>query len=282
MKMVITIALALFIAGCSTIGRAISNAHKESNEEARAHSVRDSTLVFGTDTVFYAGRPLYLASDPVLTDRTFITTLAGEKLINIRQYRDYGLTAARPDTLEYLVEVPDLYYNMVVKGTDIPSVVKILYDNKVLVPDGISRSGITRALNAGIIKGLPLPTASSGSSGSAGSGSSSYSTSSGSAGSTPRREVEPQPKSMKYAVNLTLRNSCHNTVPIFWGESPGYSSGTFSSASGNAISSETGHSPGDLLWIVDANRNPVTKIAIEADTKEIEITSDGKSFRRVR
>jgi hypothetical protein len=277
---VAAIALALLLAGCSSIGRAISNAHKESNQDARAHSVRDSTLVFGTDTIFYAGRSLYLASDPVLTNRTFITTLAGEKLINIREYRDYGLTDARPDTLEYLVEVPDLYYNMIVKGTDVPSVVKILYDNGVLQPDGISRSGITRALNAGIIKGMPLPTASSGSSGSA--GSSSYSTSSGSAGSAPRREQTPAPKSMKYAVNFTLRNSCHTTVLLFWGESPGYSSGTFSSASGNTISSETGHSPGDLLWIVDANRNPVTKIAIEADTKEIEIASDGKNFRRLR
>ncbi|MEP7218825.1 MAG: hypothetical protein ABI876_07900 [Bacteroidota bacterium] len=277
MKVVAAIALALLLAGCSSIGRAISNARRESNQEARAHSVRDSTLVFGTDTVFYAGRPLYQVSDPVLTNKTLITTLAGEKLINIREYRNYGLTDARPDTLEYLVEVPDLHYNMVVKGTDVPSIVKILYDNGVLLPDGISQSGITRALNAGSIKGMPLPTASSGSSGSA--GSSSYSTSSGSA---PRREQTPLPKSLKYAVNFTLRNSCHATVPVFWGEHPGYSGGTFSSASGNTISSETGHSPGDLLWIVDANQNPVTKIAIEADTKEIEIAADGKSFRRIR
>ncbi len=79
-------------------------------------------------------------------------------------------------------------------------------------------------------------------------------------------------------VSVTLRNTCGETVKIFFGDKPKFGSGTYSSLSGNA---STSHSfmPGDMFWIVDESQNGVSSFTVADGTRKIEVDSGCASLR---
>jgi hypothetical protein len=71
-------------------------------------------------------------------------------------------------------------------------------------------------------------------------------------------------------VSVTIKNSCGETVKVFFGDKPKFGSGTYSSASENSRSNHS-FSPGDQFWIVDDSQNGVANVAVTESTREIEI-----------
>ena len=90
-------------------------------------------------------------------------------------------------------------------------------------------------------------------------------------GSAVRQESAPA------TVYVTIRNHCSNTVKLFIGEKPPYSSGIETSVSGNSVDSRT-IAPGTLVWILDDSGNPVSSTSVSAGTSEIHINSSGTGF----
>jgi hypothetical protein len=72
------------------------------------------------------------------------------------------------------------------------------------------------------------------------------------------------------SVSVTIKNSCGETVKVFFGDKPKFGSGTYSSASENSRSNHS-FSPGDQFWIVDDSQNGVANVAVTESTREIEI-----------
>lgn len=73
-------------------------------------------------------------------------------------------------------------------------------------------------------------------------------------------------------VSVTLRNTCSETVKVFFGDKPKFGSGRYSSLSSN---SSTSHSfmPGDMFWIVDDGQNGVSSVTIGESTRTVEVQS---------
>ena len=78
-------------------------------------------------------------------------------------------------------------------------------------------------------------------------------------------------------VSVTIRSSCSKTAKVFYGEKPGYSSGTTSSISSNSVQSKTFRS-GDLMWVLDDSGQPLGSVQISDGTRNIEITSSCTSI----
>ncbi len=85
----------------------------------------------------------------------------------------------------------------------------------------------------------------------------------------PAAESAPAPPK---PVSVTLRNTCSETVKVFFGDKPKFGSGTYSSLSSN---SSTSHSfmPGDMFWIVDDSQNGVSSFTVADGTRKIEVQS---------
>jgi len=69
---------------------------------------------------------------------------------------------------------------------------------------------------------------------------------------------------------VTLRNSCKQTVKVFFGDKPKFGSGRYSSMSSNSLTSAT-FQPGDMLWIVDDGQNGLSAVTVAEGMREIEI-----------
>lgn len=123
------------------------------------------------------------------------------------------------------------------------------------------------ALLSGMTTSAP-PAGSESESGSAPSGmAAAPEDSSAPADTTPPAEAAPAPPK---PVSVTLRNTCGETVKVFYGDKPKFGSGTYSSMSSN---SSTSHSfmPGDMFWIVDDGQNGVSNVTIAEGTRTVEI-----------
>jgi hypothetical protein len=59
---------------------------------------------------------------------------------------------------------------------------------------------------------------------------------------------------------------------VFYGDKPGFSSGTSSSVSSNSVSSKT-FRVGDQMWVVDDSGKALDGVRIESGTRQIEIGS---------
>jgi hypothetical protein len=129
-----------------------------------------------------------------------------------------------------------------------------------------------------------MPPAGSGSSGSTAPSSSSSSSNyndpppaapaPASANDMPR---EPAPSGPR-TVSVTIRSACSKTVGVFYGDKPGFSSGTKSSVSSNSVSSKT-FTVGDKMWVLDDAGNGASLITISESTRSIEITSSCNGLR---
>jgi hypothetical protein len=81
-------------------------------------------------------------------------------------------------------------------------------------------------------------------------------------------EAAPAPD----VVFVTLRNSCSNTVKVFYGADPKSSSGTESSLSGNSIENHS-FRPGDMMWLLDESGNGIASTSAGPGMREIEVTA---------
>jgi len=77
-------------------------------------------------------------------------------------------------------------------------------------------------------------------------------------------------------VDVEIHSSCPETVPVFYGEDPGYS-GTESSVESNSISNQT-FQPGDKMWIVDGEEHGIASVTVGPNTRTIEISQDCNSL----
>ncbi len=73
-------------------------------------------------------------------------------------------------------------------------------------------------------------------------------------------------------ASVTIRSACPRTAKVFYGDKPGFSSGTQSSISSNSVQSKT-FRVGDQMWVTDDSGKGLDSVAIDASTREIEITS---------
>ncbi|HNS98004.1 MAG TPA: hypothetical protein PLJ27_01615 [Polyangiaceae bacterium] len=97
---------------------------------------------------------------------------------------------------------------------------------------------------------------------------------------TPEEPASPTPSatapvpSGPSVVSVKLRNTCGNTVKLFFGSKPGFSSGRFDSLGGNT-STNMQLKPGDMVWLTDENRKEISSVTVAESTREIETTCDG-------
>jgi hypothetical protein len=79
-------------------------------------------------------------------------------------------------------------------------------------------------------------------------------------------------------VSVTIRGECGQTVPVFFGEKPGFSSGTKSSVESNSLSNHS-FRPGEVMWVIDEHENGVASVTVRADTHEIDVNCTAISER---
>lgn len=89
---------------------------------------------------------------------------------------------------------------------------------------------------------------------------------------TPAKASPPAAPAGPQTVSVTIRSSCSKTAKVFYGDKPGFSSGTSSSVSSNSVSSKT-FKVGDQMWVVDDAGKPLGNVRVESSTRQIEIQS---------
>ena len=68
-------------------------------------------------------------------------------------------------------------------------------------------------------------------------------------------------------VSVELHNDCEHDVKLFFGEKPGFSSGTQTSLESNSTSSYQ-MKPGDMIWITDDSENGVSSTSIGSSSSQ--------------
>jgi hypothetical protein len=71
-------------------------------------------------------------------------------------------------------------------------------------------------------------------------------------------------------VSVTLRNTCPQTVKLFFGDKPKYGSGTYTTLSSNSVTSYQ-KQEGDMIWIVDESENGLSSTSVSQGARTIEI-----------
>ncbi len=94
----------------------------------------------------------------------------------------------------------------------------------------------------------------------------------GNTSSAPARPAAPT------VVSVTIRSACSKTVRVFYGDKPKFGSGTTSSISSNSVQSKS-MKPGEMIWVVDEQDNPLGGVSISEGTRTVEIGSDCNSIR---
>ena len=90
-------------------------------------------------------------------------------------------------------------------------------------------------------------------------------------GAQPLEQAGPQ------NYGLDLHNECRETVNLFIGDRPPFSSGTYTTLGSNTTTSYTGFAP-ETIWIVDASRNPVSSYGIGPGSQRIQILDSCTGF----
>lgn len=127
---------------------------------------------------------------------------------------------------------------------------------------------------------LPMTPASTGPSSSSSTSQSESDPSSNSAepamGAAPMSSTASAPAGPQTA-SVTIRSACSRTAKVFYGEKPGFSSGTTSSVSSNSVSSKT-FQVGDQMWVLDDAGKALGNVTISASTRQVEITASCTSI----
>lgn len=88
---------------------------------------------------------------------------------------------------------------------------------------------------------------------------------------------EPQTAAGPDMFSLELHNSCPQTVSLFIGDRPPFSSGTYTTLGSNTTTSQSGFAP-QTIWIVDSARNPVSSYSVGAGSQRVEILASCTGF----
>jgi hypothetical protein len=107
--------------------------------------------------------------------------------------------------------------------------------------------------------------------------SSSPSSSSYSSSPAPTRASTPAAPAAPTTVSVTIRSSCSKTAKVFYGDKPGFSSGTQSSISSNSVQSKS-FRVGDQMWVTDDSGKALDSVRVESGTRNIEILSSCSSI----
>jgi hypothetical protein len=140
----------------------------------------------------------------------------------------------------------------------------------------------TLALALSVTACIPLvPRSSTSSSGGAGDPSGTpppSSTASSPSGASSSEPTAPAPAPAgPQTVSVTIRSSCGQTVKVFYGDNPGFSSGTTSSISSNSVQSKT-FQVGDQMWVLDGAGKGAGSVTIGSGTRNVEIASSCASI----
>jgi len=77
--------------------------------------------------------------------------------------------------------------------------------------------------------------------------------------------------------SVSLKNTCPQTVKLFFGDKPKYGSGRYTSLSANTITSESMRA-GDMIWIVDDSQNGLSSFSASGTSQRVEINSNCTGF----
>ncbi len=92
---------------------------------------------------------------------------------------------------------------------------------------------------------------------------------------TPSTPEKPKPVSM----SIDMKNECPNTVHLFFGEKPGFSSGRSSTLGSNTLSSEGRDFDGSLMiWVTDDHEHGLASVKVAPSQRKATIGSDCKSI----
>jgi hypothetical protein len=94
--------------------------------------------------------------------------------------------------------------------------------------------------------------------------------------SSPRSSAPAAPAAPT-TVSVTIRSSCSKTAKVFYGDKPGFSSGTQSSISSNSVQSKT-FRVGDQMWVTDDSGKALDSVRVDSGTRNIEILSSCSSI----
>ncbi|MBI4953181.1 MAG: hypothetical protein HY908_14205 [Myxococcales bacterium] len=94
-------------------------------------------------------------------------------------------------------------------------------------------------------------------------------------GTTSGGAAQPEPQSTHYS--LSLHNSCKQTVKLFIGEKPPFSSGTNTSLSSNTTTSYSGSAP-ENIWIVDDSGKPMSSYTAHPGSQTMQILESCTGF----
>ncbi len=136
-------------------------------------------------------------------------------------------------------------------------------------------------LSALLLTGCLMPITQPASSGTAPSSSGSapgeYESSPAPEMSAPQERERASAPAAPTTASVTIRSACSKTAKVFYGEKPGFSSGTSSSISSNSVQSKT-FRVGDQMWVTDDSGKPLGSVRIDASTRQIEISSSCTSL----
>lgn len=292
------LALALATAGCTQLKQmyGISDPAVRLTPEGRAalvaQSVRDSSAVFGDDTTYYIGRPVFRC-DIRPTGYSGITTVDLVTFPGMATAMIYPEDpSSDPSAYIVILETPHKILSATSRAGAEPIVTQLMRNN-VLTGGSheYNAANLRRAVAGGLFRERPdLDTLwarqrradieAARTRGSSSGSSSTARRSTPSSGSSSSSSTASKPKEKIWRGNPSLRNTCRETVRLFIGDNPGYSSGLSTSASGNSINASFSRlEPGAKLWIVDEKQKPINSMIVPEGAKEIQITSDGKGFK---
>ncbi|MBS1914590.1 MAG: hypothetical protein JST22_21585 [Bacteroidetes bacterium] len=242
----------------------------ESHDAARERSARDGVAVISMDTLYYKGRGVYLAhARDAATGKAELRTFSGTLLASTAdRYNAPG------DSIDYVMEFPTVAGRLVVRAVDDDPAFGALIDGGVLVGDRVDPGALMRYADArtGVLRSyrIAMRTRDSINAAYAAARARDAATS-GSTGGSGNADGRPS-----VGCSAQLHNKGSNTVRIFIGEKPGYSTGTFDRISGNTWGMTI--NCGDRVWIVDDRDNGVTSTVVGSGVRYVLIGEDGRSI----
>ncbi len=93
----------------------------------------------------------------------------------------------------------------------------------------------------------------------------------------PRQPERASAPAAPQTASVTIRSACSKTAKVFYGDKPGFSSGTQSSISSNSVQSKT-FRIGDQMWVTDDSGKALDSVRVESGTRNIEILSSCSSI----
>ncbi|HVZ39146.1 MAG TPA: hypothetical protein VHI13_07715 [Candidatus Kapabacteria bacterium] len=246
----------------------------EGHDAARERSAHDGVAVISLDTLYYRGKGMYLAHarDPA-TGRAELRTFSGTLLVSTAdRYNAPG------DSIDYVMEFPAVPGRLVVRAVDDDPAFGALIEGGVLVGDRVDPGALKRyaAAAGGVLRSYQITMHTRDSINAANAAARAReAAASGTAGSDTSGSGSQDGRA-PVGCSAQLHNRGSNTVRIFIGGKPGYTTGTFDRIGGNTWGMTL--NCGDRVWIVDDHDNGVTSTVVGNGVRYVQIGEDGRSI----